>query len=95
MATPTELRDITVAMHDMTRPSSPIPAGELRDAVDEVLTATVGNHRLIPETPESVAMCRCGDEWVCAEVKAVRTVALIITRMAEDEAARVNNGWRI
>jgi hypothetical protein len=95
MPTPTELSDIATAMHNITRPASPLPAGELRDAVGEVLTVTVQHHRRIPETEESVAMCSCGDEWVCAEVTAVRALAQVITRQTEDEAARANNGWRI
>ncbi|MER6892004.1 hypothetical protein [Streptomyces halstedii] len=95
MSMPTELRDIAAAVRDVTRPSSPIPAGEVRDAVAEVLAATVRTHRRFPETAESVEMCSCGDEWACADVTAVRTLALVISRMAGDEAARVNRGWRI
>lgn len=95
MATPTELRDIATAMYDITRAVSPIPRSELRDAIGEVLLTTNISHRRIPETADTVAMCSCGDEWVCAEVKAVQALALLISRLTEDESARSNNGWRV
>lgn len=81
-----EIRDINEAIHRVNSRYSPIPAGDLRDAFYEVLVTTVRQHRHVPETPEQVAMCECGDEWACREVTAMRQLARVITRMAEDAA---------
>jgi len=79
-----ETRDISEAIRTVNSSVSPIPAGELRTAVREVLKATIQHHTYIAGTHEQVAFCDCGDEWPCPDVRAVHTLARTILRMAEE-----------
>lgn len=82
--TGSEISTIREAARLVDSSISPIPAGELRTAVRDVMAAIVRQHHHIPETSDQVAFCDCGDEWPCREVTAVHTLARVIIRMAEE-----------
>ncbi|MGI5162775.1 hypothetical protein ACQEU3_47215 [Spirillospora sp. CA-253888] len=48
------------------------------DALASLLSLIVHRHRHVPETEEWVAMCTCGEEWVCPELVAAMTLAAAI-----------------
>ena len=95
MSTPPPITDISEAIRVLASAESPISPGAFRDDLTTLLDGITAGHRLIPETNESVALCACGDEWVCADVEHAAQLARTITRAHDDERARVGNNWRV
>jgi len=82
-----EISTIREGIRTVTSSVSPIPVGELRDAVHDVMATVARNHRYLDATDEDPAYCEwCRDEWPCPDVRAVHKLARVITRMAEDAA---------
>ncbi|TYK47182.1 hypothetical protein [Actinomadura decatromicini] len=48
------------------------------DALATLLAGLAARHRHIPATPALVAMCTCGDEWLCPDLSAAMTLSAAI-----------------
>lgn len=95
MSTPPPIADIGEAIRTLTGAESPIQQRDIRDHLAALLEGITAGHRLIPETPDTVAWCTCGDEWVCADVEHASKLARAIVHARDDERARVGNNWRV